>query len=319
MMSIVDIYKAKFDDISNNQDSDLFLARYAQDAYVGVTNTGNVVVTVKAANANQSALSRRTKMISVECNMHMAYTIDGEKREGVFHIIKCFSSDKEEIYLFLELAALLIAEGAATKEHLLNTFQTLANFFADKGEPSNNELIGLYGELYAIKLFSSELSLENYWQSRDKLKFDFSISDNIKIEVKTTTKAQRIHHFKHEQLATSIYDIWIISFMLRHDDEGLSLLELINIAKPLLEEKTRNLLKVNRVLKNVDHERLTTIRFEEQLTQEQMKIYKAEEAPKFTETRPDGVSNAEYDCDFEQANAVPNDDFIAAIKHAQMQ
>lgn len=319
-MSIVDTYKTHFS--KGNEDnmySDFYLASYSDNAYVGLAHSGEVVVAVESESASQSSVGRRTRMISVECNMNVTYLLQGNEREGIFHIIKCYSTDQEEIYLFLELAALLISEGEATKEHILYTFQTLAVFFADKEEPSDNELIGLYGELYTIKSFTSELELENYWQSRDKLKFDFSITDDVKIEVKTTTRAQRSHHFKHDQLATSMYSIWIVSYMIRHDDEGLSLLELINICKPMLENKSKNLAKVNKILKNVDHNRLASIRFDEKLTKSQMRIYRGEDAPKFNEVRPDGVSNAEYDCNFEQTDSISVNEFVKTIQNVQMQ
>ena len=317
-MSIVDTYKKHFlKEDADSLKSDLCLAKYSDNAYVGLANTGEAVVAVISENATQKSFARRTKMISVECNMNLTYTLEGEDYESVFHIIKCQPTSKEEVYLFFELASLLISEGTATKDYILETFQTLADFFADKTEPSENELIGLYGELYTIKTFSSELELENYWQSKDRLKFDFSITDNVKIEVKTTTKTQRIHHFKHDQLATSMYNIWIVSYMMRHDDKGLSLLELINLCKPLLEKNSRNLTKVNKVLKNVDHSRLASIRFDERLTQTQRKVYKGEDAPKFNEARPDGVANAEYDCDFEQTESVKVEDFIKCIQDVQ--
>lgn len=42
--------------------------------------------------------------------------------------------------------------------------------------------------------------MDVYWQSQDKMKFDFSINETKKIEVKTTTSETRKHKFKHEQL-----------------------------------------------------------------------------------------------------------------------
>ena len=38
------------------------------------------------------------------------------------------------------------------------------------------------------------------------MKFDFSINNYKKIEIKTTTKDVRIHKFRHEQLVSDIYD-----------------------------------------------------------------------------------------------------------------
>lgn len=41
------------------------------------------------------------------------------------------------------------------------------------------------------------------------MKFDFSISEKVKLEVKATVKNIRTHHFRHEQLMTEVYDIFV--------------------------------------------------------------------------------------------------------------
>ena len=63
------------------------------------------------------------------------------------------------------------------------------------------------------------------------MKFDFSISEKVKLEVKATVKNIRTHHFRHEQLMTEVYDIFVLSYLLRYDDEGLSLFELLMSCK----------------------------------------------------------------------------------------
>ena len=54
------------------------------------------------------------------------------------------------------------------------------------------------------------------------------LSEKKKIEVKTTLKEDRIHHFLHQQLDTDRLDIRVISILLQKDDAGMSLLDLIN-------------------------------------------------------------------------------------------
>ena len=44
-----------------------------------------------------------------------------------------------------------------------------------------------------------DIDISEYYQIEDRRKFDFSISDRKKIDVKTTTKPERIHHFLQMQ------------------------------------------------------------------------------------------------------------------------
>lgn len=316
-MSIVDVYKDHFGSNRDFEDADLLLIKYNEAVYIGKSNNNETVVVVKSSNPEQGQLVRRTALISIECNMHVTYKLNGKPEEDVMHVVKCFSDEIKEIELFLETAMLLIGNNTATKDDIVATFQILASFFEDKSEPSDNELFGLYAELFTIKEFNEEIKIGEYWQTRDKLKFDFSISDKVKVEVKSTTKPMRVHHFRHDQLSTSIYEIYILSYLLRRDDEGLSLLELIKCCKPIIERNTNRLVKVNKVLKNVDHSRLASIRFEEELTRQNLKIFNGEDAPKFTERRPEGVANAEYDCNFESAPTVERKEFIKRILEVQ--
>lgn len=312
-MSIVEVFNNTFTTKKDFNGADLILVDYDGSILVGISKDNATVVAIKSENPRQGMVARRTALISVECNMYLSYKVGSTVKSDVFHIIKCYSTDGEEVNLFLETALLLIAEGDSTKESIINTFQTLASFFENKHEPSDNELNGLYAELFAIKEFHDELKLGDYWQSKDRLKFDFSITDKVKVEVKSTVKSSRTHHFKHDQLDSDLYKIFILSFMLRHDDNGLSLLELINICKPLLEGDSNKVIRLNRVLKNVDRNRLANISFEEDLTRRNMHIIRGENVPKFSESKPEGVANAEYDCDLEGVDSISSKEFTEEI------
>ena len=77
------------------------------------------------------------------------------------------------------------------------------------------ELQGLFGELLTIIFFKNNYNfdLTSYYQSISKQKFDFSIEQNKKIEIKTTLKPNRVHRFRLEQLNIENYDILIISIL----------------------------------------------------------------------------------------------------------
>ena len=165
-----------------------------------------------------------------------------------------------------------------------------------------------------LQSFHESLEIEKYWQSRDRMKFDFSISEKVKLEVKATVKNIRTHHFRHEQLMTEVYDIFVLSYLLRYDDEGLSLFELLMSCKKIMANDSRKLLRINYVLKNVEESRLKHLRFNRAYTEANRHIYRAADIPKFRENTPRGVANAEYDCVLDNVEFIEDDLFIDIAK-----
>lgn len=298
---------------------DFILFRYTDFLYLGEDNQGNVVIVCVSSKPNRSPLRQRTKMLSIECNMKVQYVLDGVVEKQTVHIIRCYSSSNQEKDIFIELAPLF--EEASHKqdqeESLLETVAILSSFFANKAEPTDSELQGLFAELYTIKSFQDSLHLGDYWQSNDRMKFDFSISGTTKIEVKSTIKNERKHHFRHEQLAHELFDIYVVSYMLRPDDEGTSLFELIELSKPLVQNDPRRLMILERYIKNTTELRLKQCRFSEAITDSKRRIYKAKDIPRFREETPTGVSNAEYDCNLEGVTAIEEKDFVCEIRAVQ--
>lgn len=314
-MSLLDFYKSNLP-IQKPAADDYTLLPFTHSMYVGIDAEGTLAVILKSASGNRCPLMQKTKLLSVECNIVITHDLSGEKETITAHVVKCYSPIEKEKDLFLELIDALLVNKTYTDEEIMEAFRTLINFFADRREPSDGELIGLYAELCTILSFNDSFPMAKYWQSVDRMKFDFSVSDKLKIEVKATTKAFRTHHFRHEQLVADMFDIFIVSYMLRYDDEGVSLFEIINQAKPLLQDNPRKLCRVNLVLKNVSQERLSGLRFSPEYTAAKQQIFNAANIPKFDQYTPDGVANAEYDCSLENISSISRTDFINAIINA---
>lgn len=313
MTSIIDYYR---EHVGNEElTEDFRLYPYSDYLFVGYDQNHTLCVVVTSKSKTRASLRQRTKMLSVECNVSLEYTIEGIKTENCVHIIRCFSNVEKERIIFLELIEATIT-GAVTDEEMIEYFTILSNFFADTKEISDNELVGLYAELDAIVRFSPKLNIEQYWQSKDRMKFDFSFTDSLKLEVKATTKNTRVHHFRHEQLVTEMYDIYVLSYMFRYDDEGLSLYDLIMQVKPILKHYPKKLIRLDRVVKNAGEERLKNLKFSPSFTSEKSHVFDAKIIPKFLEYTPDGVANAEYDCDMENIAYLSDDEFVAIAKRA---
>lgn len=312
-MNIVDTFKKHF---SSNTSifNDFSLIECDGGIMIGVDKSSHISVVIKSSNGNKFPIKHKTQNMSIECNVQVSYNLNGNAKHDVVHIIRCMSDNWREKELFLELATVLIMDGDGSEETIMDTFNILRTFFSNKIEVSDNELTGLYAELYTICKYHNDVHIEKFWQSRDRLKFDFSISEKLKLEIKSTTKNSRTHHFRHEQLMTELYNIYVLSYMFRYDDEGLSLWELILESKYYLENDARKLLKINQILKNVSEERLKNLKFNRDYTEKNMHFYEAANIPKFNESTPNGVSNAEYDCVLDNIDYIDEKIFINAVE-----
>ncbi len=309
-MTIIDFYHSIGRKTPSADDFALF--QFRPGFNIGYDFKGYLCIVINSSNSARTPLLQQTKLLSVECNRHLSYIKNGSHEDRLVHIIRCFSTVEKEQEIFLEVIDATMLESASDEE-VMSMFQTLSSFFANKEEPSDTELIGLYAELDAIKTFSSNITMSDYWQSKDRMKFDFSFTDSLKLDVKATTNSFRTHHFKHEQLITDIYDIYILSYMLRYDDKGLSLYDLIYEVKPFMKNNPKKLLRLDTVLKNVSENRLQEMKFSPEYTNEKRHFYLAESIPKFAELTPDGVANAEYDCNLDNIEAIKDEDFISIV------
>lgn len=313
-MNILQKYYQAFENRETGHDFSLI--PYTDRLYVGKDSVGHASIVILSNRPNRTTIRQKTKLLSVECNVSVAYSLAGIKHQDVVHIIRCLADSKKEEEIFVELAPLFNEPSLSDdqEESILETVSILSSFFADKSEPSYNELQGLFAELYTIWSYADKVDLSWYWQSKGRMKFDFSLTEKDKIEVKSTLKNERKHHFRHEQLLSDIFRIYVVSYMLRVDDEGLSLYELIDKTKPLLQHDPRKVLIIDKYIKNTSEERLREVRFNEHLLQYCRKIYMADEIPKFKERTPSGVSNAEYDCILDNANDISEEQFLDEVK-----
>lgn len=309
-MAIIDFFNKNFRPHLNIKESDFFVLEYAPNFFVGTNSEGNIVI-VQVSESQEPALCKKTKYISLEQNVRVEFQNEKLKNAEKVNIIKCTSTENNDRKIFLELSELLFENESKS---FLEIFDILHQLFSDKKEISDSELIGFYAEFFTLFYFDKSLNIKKFWQSKDRMKYDFSFSETEKLEVKATAKNQRVHHFRHEQLFSKDIEIFVLSYMLRFDDEGLSLFDLLEECKKLKPVSPKIIQREFYILKNCDEERLKRLKFNTEFTKQNMRFYKASDIPKFNQLMPDGVSNAEYDCSLENIQTVDKNDFVSYIK-----
>lgn len=317
-MSIVDAYN-NFVLNDNILSSDFNLVTYKDGFLIGYDLNMNTCCVIYSNEKQRSPLTLNTKMISVDCNSHVQLRIKGNMRYDYVHIIRCYATSHSERMVFLELCDALLTKVPQThqEEYIVDIFRILIDFFDDSHEISRSQLQGLYAELFTIHYFDQYLPLGKYWHSKDRLKFDFSLSDKLRIEVKSTVSTIRKHHFSHDQLHHVESSIYIISYLLREDDQGLSLFQLIQDIKPTFENSPDALKQILKIQMKTTPSLLESIKYDNAFMVENMRVFKAVDVPRFSESKPTGVSNAEYDSILDGVPHLDLLDFVNVLKETE--
>lgn len=286
--------------------------------FYGIDSDAHLVFIVPSLHPMMRHQRQYTRKLVLDSNLKCEMLINEVSSEMTVHALTCLSTVRDERIAFLRLTEAFSQHLSADQPYIMNElFSALENLFAQDGTSSEKELQGLYAELYVIYYFLKHgVNLCEYWQKQDKLNFDFSISTSKRIEVKSTTRSERIHHFKHEQLLSDLYDIIVASVLLRKDDAGLSLLSLIEDIRAVIAQDFRTLLYIDRFIKNIPEEDLRELRYDETYSAKHIRFFPAANIPKFDEVQPDGVSHAEYDSDLTSAIYLTSDEMLSWLSLA---
>ncbi|CCV63605.1 conserved hypothetical protein [Alteracholeplasma palmae J233] len=269
-----------------------------ENSYYGISKEGYITFISETDNEHIRPTSQRTKHLFLETNMKCSLKTDEVIYEGIYNVLVCFESNYESIISFIQLTNVYSKSRKSTLINIKTFFETLKNLFSNKKQLPLLELQGLFGELYFMYYIQNDkFDISDFWQSKEKMKFDFSITEYNKIEIKTTTGDSRVHKFRHEQLVSDIYDTWIVSIMLRKDDQGLSLYELSENVKKNNPLKFNLHIRITNLLNNYTKTELEQIKFNENYIKSNMGFYRTLDIPRFQEKQPKGVYNTEYDAD----------------------
>lgn len=280
----------------------------------GIGSNGETVFGLDSSYSKKFPIIQTTKYLKLFINNQFLCFINGEQQYKNLSLYVLINIETKMKELFIRLCISMTDN--LDEDQMLRNFFNLKDLFTSRKKPSLIELQGMFGELFTIYYFKINygLDISMYYQKEEKRKFDFSITEKKKIEIKTTLKPERIHHFLHQQLDTDRFDIKVISLMLQKDDCGMSLLDLINKCKDIFSNYIIIILYIEMMIKNIDDSDLESIKFNIQYTKSNLKIFKGEDIPRVKEKDINGVFNIEYDVDLENVKSISNESLIDWIK-----
>lgn len=279
--------------------------------YLAVNSSGHPALVISAGRGGQVP-PLETEYLALQLFVEATITeLDGTIHEGKFHVLACKKGGQEVLRPF-EVIALSLAESLSSPDEaaleLTAAFETLRDLFRSKA--ADNLLrarTGLWGELFFMRESLGYLTMVNFWHTETGRKFDFSWK-NCRLEIKTTSKADRSHSFAHGQLYSSGQSqILVASLVVQPEDAGLSLADIIAEARSALASEPGALLKLEKSLRvagmSDSIERGPS--FDAVHARNHLRFYWSDDVPHFPMEEPPGVSGTTYVASLSTALNVP--------------
>ena len=280
-----------------------------EGAFLGMDSSQRPALFVRATEHSIEP-SLRTSHVSLRIGQEYRVAPPrGEARTERLHALLCEATDEADTETFLVLVEAFLARygrESLSKEALTGFFQSIARLFSvGPSADLKTERQGLWGELFLMQRVRGFRFWAPWWHSEPDRKFDFS-SGTRRVEVKTAIGDERIHNFAHRQ----IYEIegeriMVVSILLRKEDSGLALRELIREARVALQG-SMEYLKLEQAVRQAGMEspQDSGPAFDATEAEKSLSWYRAADAPHFAMAEPPGVSQTHYRVDLSTATAL---------------
>jgi hypothetical protein len=237
------------------------------------------------------------------------------------HVITCHGDEVLTRYFLLLSHGLLSAvPQPATESDLEAALGSLVELFRAATKPAIRSARGFWGELLLIAESEDPEFLLRSWHDASDERFDFG-SGQSRVEVKTTTRGSRDHHFSLEQLTASGLEVWIASIQVEGSAAGVSVMDLVDeirtrVASP---ELTARLLRITAETLGTDWDAFEGARFDRTLAVASLKLYPVANVPSIQLPVPPAVSSVKFVSDLGSSTEVdPADGGIWPLLRAVM-
>jgi len=241
--------------------------------------------------------------------------VSGEVEEDAyFTVVRCRGDDALQKYFLLMAGTLLSALGpGATEAAVEKSVLAFVELFRAAGRPPTYALRGLWGELLLVARSSDAITALRAWHVAADERFDFG-AGRQRVEVKTSGRGSRRHHFSLEQLTAADLEVCVASIQIEPSAAGRTLLELVDgITTRLthIDDTIRLATTVGLVL-GTDWSEYSNARFDDALAAASLRFYPAEIVARVTLPVPDAVTQVQFVSDVAECDPMPIDQLQVA-------
>lgn len=223
----------------------------------------------------------------------------GLEREGEFTVVRCKSSDKEIVRYFFSICESIIGliGNRPTQKSVATAIFYLASIFQEIDTPPKRAVNGIFGELYLIWRSASPTTAVKAWRVDNSACFDFAY-DDIRIDVKTTSKKTRTHSFTYEQTNPPVgTEAFVASLFAARIDQGTTLLSLVKQIERRIANHTNLVMKLHEIVASTLGKNIKDslgLKFDLRLAENTFCYFDLRDIPAIREPIPMGVNNIHF-------------------------
>lgn len=222
---------------------------------------------------------------------------EGKEESRTFTLVRCTTHELGEHFLRVLGPIVEMLGTEPTRKACALAIHRIAKLFEALQQPSARTTQGLFAELVVFDSASCPVELARAWHIEPEDRFDFN-SGSVRIEVKSTSGEQRVHHFSLEQVRpTADVEVYVVSIRIARAANGLSLGELLDRVRGRLGSESELLLRFDQVVSESlggGAHRALRERFDDQLARASMRIYRGEDVPSVDPDLPTGVAGVRF-------------------------
>jgi hypothetical protein len=224
---------------------------------------------------------------------------DGSVEQGYFTVITCTSSENSLRNHFLQVASAIIdvlgrspSQGDITK-----ALYDFVELFRSLARAPHEQVQGVWAELFLIARARRPELMAHAWHVSPEDRYDFSAGPE-RIEVKSTGRRVRQHHFSLEQLRSPVETrVLVASMFVERSGAGTSLGDLMQQVRLRLSATPDLAVRLEAVVAEALGSALLGSlddRFDKELADESVAFYEARNVPQPAGELPQGVSEVHF-------------------------
>lgn len=248
------------------------------------------------------------RAVEVEFSRHCEIQTTGvEPQSGCYSVIRLKEDDRDIVRLFMKILEELFhqTDSSFTNAKIAEKIQEIAALFSQiSGGP--RDLIGLWGEIFAISQSSNPDAAARSWSARKKAKYDF-VTEGYVLDVKTSLSNVPKHRFSMEQLRPSgDYAAYIFSLCVEEVPSGKSVGEMIDmVAAKLTDPELRTAFLRQCIAKGGKDVYQSALQLQAYPDSTAYRIFDASDLPVPSVLQTDPIYNVKFDVDLSDVEPLP--------------
>ena len=279
---------------------------------IAVDSKGNSVLLLAVADSQKSTRLKniRLKHLQLVKDVNCKITENGESTSQTFTVITFLNTDRNLQEYFLQISETLFKSlnEKPTQQQVFETLRKFVEIFRALSDVPTNTAQGLWAELFLIDIANDTKPVLSYWHNFPEETFDFN-SGAEKIEVKSTSRFERIHTFSSEQLNPPVGSrLLIASIFVSQSNTGKSVQDLVESITMKIGSKFELIEKLNTLVSKTlgnSFEQSIKIKFDYEMAENSLRFYSHQDIKKIEEIDiPTEVSAVKYKSDLSTITSI---------------